>query len=74
MFCFQYQETTKNTGCIIKGICGRTEEVANLQNLLVYVCIGLAYVAIDARKQGIDTNEESKFIKRETWNPDHYIR
>jgi hydroxylamine reductase len=73
MFCFQCQETKKNTGCTIKGICGKTKEVANMQNLQVYVCKGLAYVAIKAQKQGIDTNEESKFIKRETWNPDHYI-
>jgi hydroxylamine reductase len=62
MFCYQCQETAKNTGCTIKGVCGKTEEVANMQDLLVYVCKGLSYVAIEARKQGIDTNEESKFI------------
>jgi hydroxylamine reductase len=62
MFCYQCQETAKNTGCTIKGVCGKTEEVANMQDLLIYVCKGLSYVAIEARKQGIDTNEESKFI------------
>jgi hydroxylamine reductase len=62
MFCYQCQETAKNTGCTIKGVCGKTEEVANMQDLLVYVCKGLSYVAIEARKQGIDTNKESKFI------------
>jgi hydroxylamine reductase len=62
MFCYQCQETAKNTGCTIKGVCGKTEEVANMQDLLMYVCKGLSYVAIEARKQGIDTNEESKFI------------
>ena len=62
MFCYQCQETAKNTGCTIKGVCGKTEEVANMQDLLIYVCKGLSYIAIEARKQGIDTNEESKFI------------
>jgi hydroxylamine reductase len=62
MFCYQCQETAKNTGCTIKGVCGKTEEVANMQDLLIYVCKGLSYIAIEARKQGIDTNQESKFI------------
>ena len=62
MFCYQCQETAKNTGCTIKGVCGKTEEVANMQDLLIYVCKGLSYMAIEARKQGVDTNEESKLI------------
>lgn len=62
MFCYQCQETAKNTGCTIKGVCGKTEEVANMQDLLIYVCKGLSYISIEARKQGIDTNQESKFI------------
>ncbi len=40
MFCFQCQETVKNQGCTIKGVCGKTEETANLQDLLVYVLQG----------------------------------
>jgi hydroxylamine reductase len=62
MFCYQCQETAKNTGCTIKGVCGKTEEVAGMQDLLIYVCKGLSYVAIEARKRGIDTKEENKFI------------
>ncbi len=62
MFCYQCQETAKNTGCTIRGVCGKTEEVTNMQDLLIYVCKGLSYVAIEARKEGIETNEESKFI------------
>jgi hydroxylamine reductase len=34
MFCFQCQETAKGTGCTINGVCGKTGEVANLQDLL----------------------------------------
>ena len=42
MFCFQCQETAKNTGCTIKGMCGKPEETANLQDLLIHVLKGIA--------------------------------
>jgi len=42
MFCFQCQEASKNTGCTKKGVCGKTEEVAGLQDLLVYVDKGIS--------------------------------
>jgi len=35
MFCYQCQETAKGTGCEIKGVCGKNEEVAKLQDLLI---------------------------------------
>ena len=44
MFCYQCQETSKNTGCTIKGVCGKNEEVAKLQDLLIYVCKGIGEV------------------------------
>jgi len=42
MFCFQCQETAKNTGCTVKGVCGKPEETANLQDLLIFVLKGIA--------------------------------
>jgi hydroxylamine reductase len=42
MFCFQCQETAKNTGCTVKGMCGKPEETANLQDLLIFVLRGIA--------------------------------
>ena len=62
MFCNQCQETAKNTGCTIKGVCGKTEECSNLQDLLIFACQGLSLLTIEARKQGMDTNAESKHI------------
>ncbi len=44
MFCFQCQETFKNEGCKIQGVCGKKEDTANMQDLLVYVTKGLAEV------------------------------
>ncbi len=36
MFCYQCQEAAKGTGCEVKGVCGKTPEVADLQDLLIY--------------------------------------
>jgi hydroxylamine reductase len=49
MFCFQCQETVKNQGCTVKGVCGKPEETAALQDLLVYVCKGIAVYAEQAK-------------------------
>ena len=62
MFCNQCQETAKNQGCAIRGVCGKTEDTSNLQDLLVYVCQGLSYLTIEARKKNIDTNAQDKHI------------
>lgn len=44
MFCYQCQEASKGTGCNIAGVCGKSPEVANLQDLLVYSAKGIAEV------------------------------
>lgn len=62
MFCNQCQETARNIGCNIKGVCGKTEDVANIQDLLIYVCKGLSFVAIEARRKGINTENVDMFI------------
>ncbi|MDD3414727.1 MAG: hydroxylamine reductase [Lachnospiraceae bacterium] len=53
MFCYQCQETAKNTGCTVKGMCGKNEEVAKLQDLLIYVCKGIAEVVT---KEDLEVN------------------
>ena len=42
MFCFQCQETAKNQGCTINGMCGKKGSTANLQDLLIYNLKGIA--------------------------------
>lgn len=44
MFCFQCQETAGNKGCTKVGVCGKDENTANSQDLLIYVTKGLAEV------------------------------
>jgi hydroxylamine reductase len=52
MFCFQCQETARGIGCDVRGVCGKTEEVAKLQDLLIYTLKGLAVTAKQAGTQG----------------------
>ena len=58
MFCFQCQEAAGCTGCTIKGMCGKTPELAGLQDLLIYVTRGLAEVATRAREEGLEVSKE----------------
>lgn len=53
MFCFQCQETAGNKGCTKAGVCGKTADVANLQDMLIYVTKGLSETAVEARRQGV---------------------
>ncbi len=53
MFCFQCQETAGCKGCTVRGVCGKTEDVAKIQDLLIFVTKGLATVANEGRKVGI---------------------
>ncbi|MEA3363843.1 MAG: hydroxylamine reductase [Thermodesulfobacteriota bacterium] len=52
MFCFQCQEAAKGTGCDVVGVCGKKEDTAQLQDLLVFALKGLSVVADEAKKQG----------------------
>ncbi len=62
MFCFQCQETLNNKGCTVQGVCGKTEEVATLQDLLIYMLKGISIWAKKARELGIKTDEADLFI------------
>ena len=59
MFCYQCQETNKNTGCTIAGVCGKKATTANLQDMLIYQTKGLCEITNRLR-------EEGKRIKRTT--------
>lgn len=62
MFCFQCQETAKNEGCTVKGVCGKTADVANLQDLLLFLCKGISHYTVPLRKFGIEIPQINKFI------------
>lgn len=53
MFCYQCQEAAKGTGCTIQGVCGKTSDVANLQDLLIYTLKGILIFTTGMRKAGL---------------------
>ena len=58
MFCFQCQETAKNTGCVLKGVCGKEPSTARLQDLLLFVVRGIAVAERLLRKNGVQVDRE----------------
>lgn len=62
MFCYQCQEASKGTGCSIKGVCGKTPDVANLQDLLLYTAKGVAIYNQLAAEKGLDTSKADKYL------------
>ena len=62
MFCFQCQEAHKNVGCEVKGSCGKTDEVANMQDLLVWLLKGISYWAVQGRELGVTHPEADRFV------------
>ena len=62
MFCYQCQETAKGQGCTIKGVCGKTPEVAGLQDLLIYTVKGISILAVNLRDKGVEIPLVNKFI------------
>lgn len=51
MFCYQCQETAGCSGCTLSGVCGKTPEVAAMQDLLVYVTKGISAVTTALRRE-----------------------
>lgn len=62
MFCFQCQETAKNQGCTVKGVCGKPENTADLQDLLIYVCKGISVYGEKLKEQGTVDKDAGNFI------------
>ncbi|MDU4883142.1 hydroxylamine reductase [uncultured Clostridium sp.] len=58
MFCFQCQETAGCAGCTKFGVCGKSPELANMQDLLIYATKGLSEVTTRIRKEGKKIDKE----------------
>ena len=58
MFCYQCQETAGNKGCTKGGVCGKSVDLANMQDLLVYVTKGLSDVTTRLRKEGKEISKD----------------
>lgn len=63
MFCYQCQEALKGTGCnVTAGVCGKTDIVANMQDLLIYTLKGVAFFNQQARKAGINRPKTNRML------------
>ena len=62
MFCFQCQETARNQGCTVRGVCGKTTDVANLQDLLIWLLKGVSFYGVRAMELGVRDPEADLFV------------
>ncbi len=62
MFCYQCEQTAKGQGCTVSGVCGKTPEVSDLQDLLVYTLRGLSLYVLEGEKAGIENKEIGGFV------------
>ncbi len=61
MFCNQCEQTAKGEGCTVRGVCGKSHEVATLQDLLGHALKGLALWAVEGRKAGVIDDRVNRF-------------
>jgi hydroxylamine reductase len=61
MFCNQCEQTAKGQGCTVRGVCGKTPEVAALQDLLGHFVIGLGLYANEGRRVGVIDQNVNRF-------------
>lgn len=62
MFCYQCQETAGCKGCTVRGVCGKTPELAAMQDVLIYVTKGLACVTTKLRAQKENISSEVNYL------------
>lgn len=62
MFCYQCQETAGCKGCTAVGVCGKKPNVANMQDLLIYVTKGLSFVTTRLRQEGKKVSDEINYL------------
>jgi hydroxylamine reductase len=62
MFCYQCEQTAGGKGCTAFGVCGKSPEVASLQDLLIYMLRGISQLALEGQKAGVKDERLNMFI------------
>ncbi|PVX23174.1 MAG: hydroxylamine reductase, partial [Candidatus Bathyarchaeum sp.] len=81
MFCYQCEQTLNEKGCTKYGVCGKSPEVAALQDLLIYALKGLSKVATEAKKHQITDEQTNIFtckalfstLTNVNFDPDRFV-
>ncbi|WP_394870471.1 hydroxylamine reductase [Clostridium butyricum] len=58
MFCYQCEQTAGGKGCTKMGVCGKTPEISNLQDLLLYQCKGISCYAKELIEKGEEIEKD----------------
>jgi hydroxylamine reductase len=83
MFCHQCQETAGNKGCSgAKGVCGKPDQVAVLQDLLIHTLKGISYHNIRAKENGQCDPKASEFVMEQlfatitnvNFDPEYFVK
>lgn len=62
MFCYQCQETSRNLGCTMRGVCGKSPELCHFMDLSIYAMKGLAHVSKGLLEKGVYYKEDGLFL------------
>jgi hydroxylamine reductase len=64
MFCYQCEEAAKGEGCTVRGVCGKSPQVAALQDLVIYLLKGMSVYGTQARALGLSDTEGDDLTAR----------
>ncbi len=62
MFCYQCQETVNNTGCTRVGVCGKKDDLANIQDLMIHTIKGISLYSSELNKLGYRSEKVDHFV------------
>jgi len=62
LFCYQCEETVKGTGCTVRGVCGKEDEIAAYQDVLSWLCKGISARNLAAMEKGKGDPAAGSFI------------
>ncbi len=81
MYCFQCQECAQNKACTVRGACGKPENTANLQDLLIFALKGIAVWSEKAAEYGVADKGDGLFVAQglfatitnANWDDDRFV-
>ncbi|NLO12034.1 MAG: hydroxylamine reductase [Candidatus Cloacimonetes bacterium] len=62
MFCYQCQETSRNIGCTMRGVCGKSPELCHLLDLSIHAMKGISYVSKELLKHDVFYPQDGLFV------------
>lgn len=62
MFCYQCQETARNIGCTMRGVCGKQDTLCHLLDLLIYTMKGISHVSVKLNEKGVYYPSDALFV------------